>query len=761
MKKLQVIVKPKAILALLSLVAVLTLGFVACSMPTNSIEGEGITTVEVEKPDAESSRSGSDTRVFHSTFNKNYDGWYTWRDGTAAFSKSRASYYESSPNSSDRCIQISPSKTGSSPWSIQLYKKYTKFSKGHEYTITFLARAETGQSRYIRAYVSDSQSPYTQYSRLNNFKLTDKWQVYKFTFTMNHNTDSSAQITFDLGTDSGTGPSTGNPVDVYFDDIRLDEDNGFVKANYSSLYYQGQRFNIRSIAFKNDYENESSSLNLLYSKHHRESDYKTIDQMGFNTVRFAINADWFADDVNLDNHKIWSWMDQNVAWAKKNYIKLIIDMHMPPGDTWLDDNIRNSIPLTSSRWLWNSSSKKTKLKNIWRAIAKRYKDEPTILAYGMLNEPVTTDSTGAQWTDPTTGLAAQLLQIIREQDPNHLVIVDALAGTSMNYQSAKPGFRLSDPLSSTGKNNLAYDFHFYEPSNYTHQGSVWSSAPLDGGTYPDPTQPEFAGDLDWNKDFKAYKTTPGKPTTSWKLFTSPTYKVTDSAIEAGQINMFTKGNLGSGTVYFDKIVIEEISPSNSTRVLKEINISKDSLSSFYNYGAPSDKFLKITNTGYGDNSCLAIRGANSGSDSATWDGSQCWFIVKKDYSYRVKGYMKATSFPSSGVSAGFKMNFWSDIKGNLYARDKNYLRAQIGKWRAYDAPITCLEFGVMKDCFKPGKGGEAYISDIIDVFNEKGMGYSYWNYHGQSMGLFTDSIYSYPVTKNVPLYNVLDRKVNH
>ena len=53
--------------------------------------------------------------------------------------------------------------------------------------------------------------------------------------------------------------------------------------------------------------------------------------MGANSTRFLLNHVTFEDDAAPYVYKDagWTWIDQNVAWAKAHGIHLIFNMHVP------------------------------------------------------------------------------------------------------------------------------------------------------------------------------------------------------------------------------------------------------------------------------------------------------------------------------------------------------------------------------------------------------------------------------------------------
>ena len=131
-----------------------------------------------------------------------------------------------------------------------------------------------------------------------------------------------------------------------------------------------------------------------------------------NTIRFYLNYHFFEDDANPYNYKqtAWDWLDQNIAWAKKNKIYLILNMHTPQGGYQSQGN---------GGALWDIAENQNRLIALWQAIVERYKDEEIIAGFGPLNEPVPTVSK-TKWNL----LAQKLIDGIRQVDKHHLLFIE-------------------------------------------------------------------------------------------------------------------------------------------------------------------------------------------------------------------------------------------------------------------------------------------------------------------------------------------------
>src|SRR5205807_666663 len=97
----------------------------------------------------------------------------------------------------------------------------------------------------------------------------------------------------------------------------------------------------------------------------------------------------------------------------------------------------------------------------WRALARHYSStNPELVSFEVLNEPEFHDR--YRWQ----GVQAKLAVAIREGAPQHTIIV---AGA---YWSSENELLFFDPLREP---NTIYNFHFYDPHIFTHQGATWST----------------------------------------------------------------------------------------------------------------------------------------------------------------------------------------------------------------------------------------------------------------------------------------------
>ena len=77
-----------------------------------------------------------------------------------------------------------------------------------------------------------------------------------------------------------------------------------------------------------------------YRANPRDEGYRGFAAMGINTVRFLINENLFRPTEPDDplRESALEWIQENVDWAKKYEIRLILNMHVVPGSNWAHGN---------------------------------------------------------------------------------------------------------------------------------------------------------------------------------------------------------------------------------------------------------------------------------------------------------------------------------------------------------------------------------------------------------------------------------------
>ncbi|HEY9213900.1 MAG TPA: cellulase family glycosylhydrolase [Ancylobacter sp.] len=164
----------------------------------------------------------------------------------------------------------------------------------------------------------------------------------------------------------------------------------------------------------------------------QEDDLAFLAAAGFTTVRVPLHWKFFLDAKDPSrvdpNGEGWALIDRAIGWAKAHDIKVILDIHAAPGgQTGVNHDDGVGYPLT-----FYVPEFRRRTVAMWRAIAERYRDETAVLAYDLLNEPISPYHDTDYLNPRLEPLYAEITAAIREVDKNHPVIL-AAAQWSTNF----------------------------------------------------------------------------------------------------------------------------------------------------------------------------------------------------------------------------------------------------------------------------------------------------------------------------------------
>ncbi len=190
-----------------------------------------------------------------------------------------------------------------------------------------------------------------------------------------------------------------------------------------------------------------------YTREHFQSwttaeDIALIKAMGFDHVRLSVNP-----EPMMVNHRpeeipaeSLGYLDAAVKMILDHGLAVVIDLHP-------DSEFKARLA--------KDDSFVQEFSDFWRVLARHYSTwDAERVFFEILNEPEMTDR--YRWS----GVQAKLAAAIREGAPQHTMIA---AG---GRWSDDDDLVFVEPLRDS---NVIYNFHFYEPHIFTHQGATWSS----------------------------------------------------------------------------------------------------------------------------------------------------------------------------------------------------------------------------------------------------------------------------------------------
>jgi endoglucanase len=173
-----------------------------------------------------------------------------------------------------------------------------------------------------------------------------------------------------------------------------------------------------------------------------KADIDYIRNAGFNSIRIPIHYKFFLSD----NSEGFQLLDQVVDWARQDGLLVILDLHCAPsGQTGTNIDDSWGYP-----WLFESPRDQALTIELWTRIAKHYRDEPAVLGYDLLNEPLPPFPQLAKYASSLEPLYRRITAAIRQVDGHHLIILEG-SEWDTNFQVFGPPFA----------ENLVYSFHKY------------------------------------------------------------------------------------------------------------------------------------------------------------------------------------------------------------------------------------------------------------------------------------------------------------
>lgn len=198
-----------------------------------------------------------------------------------------------------------------------------------------------------------------------------------------------------------------------------------------------------------------------------DDDFALIRDLGFTFVRVPIDLEFVMDAgaPDLLRSEGLAHLDRGLDRLLAHDLAVVIDVH--------STSLADSDASNYSGKLEDPAFVETFIA-FWRAFAAQLSvRDPERVILEPMNEPVFYDDPDA-WPP----IQARLLAAIREAAPEHTLIATGARWSGLDTLTALEP--LDDP-------NIIYNFHFYEPFYFTHQGAGWSSddvEPMRGVPYP-------------------------------------------------------------------------------------------------------------------------------------------------------------------------------------------------------------------------------------------------------------------------------------
>lgn len=190
---------------------------------------------------------------------------------------------------------------------------------------------------------------------------------------------------------------------------------------------------------------------------HRE-DIEKISSWGADHVRLPIDYDLLETEEGIPQDSGFGYIDKAAEWCREFGLNMVLDLHKTAGYSF--DKGENE------SGFFDSPEFQERFYKLWERIAARYGNAGDGICFELLNE-VTDKSFCEAWNR----IAKACIERIRKIAPDTVILVGGY------WNNSPEAVKDLDPPYD---DRVVYNFHCYDPLNFTHQGAHWvDDMPLD------------------------------------------------------------------------------------------------------------------------------------------------------------------------------------------------------------------------------------------------------------------------------------------
>ena len=240
--------------------------------------------------------------------------------------------------------------------------------------------------------------------------------------------------------------------------LGLQESSGEVEFDLSSLKIEPLFPAVRS-NYKAVYTDRVKSVPPLRgvmspTREFTEDDWKTLKEWNVNLVRAQLCRNWGKIGTERDLEEYDQWLNAKLDHYEKMFrigyekygLRFVIDLHTPPGG-------RNE---NRDLAMFYEKPYADHFIEVWKRIATRFKGNPAVWGYDLVNEPVQSQPAPYDYWN----LQRMAAEAVRAIDPDTPIIIESNNWDSPSAFSYLPPLEMKDVI---------YQVHMYVPGNFTHQ----------------------------------------------------------------------------------------------------------------------------------------------------------------------------------------------------------------------------------------------------------------------------------------------------
>ncbi len=183
-------------------------------------------------------------------------------------------------------------------------------------------------------------------------------------------------------------------------------------------------------------------------------DLDAIASYGMNVIRVPF---WYRNLQTEEGAPLpegFARLDRVISGARERGIYTILDLHGAPGGQTAHASTGR---LRERADLWEDERQITRTVALWKTLAQRYRGNPAVAAYDLLNEPTEAPSPGRLWATYD-----RIYRAIREVDPGHIITVEGCLNGTVGDKRISWGWDALPHPDLFGWSNVVYQMHHYE-----------------------------------------------------------------------------------------------------------------------------------------------------------------------------------------------------------------------------------------------------------------------------------------------------------
>ena len=181
-----------------------------------------------------------------------------------------------------------------------------------------------------------------------------------------------------------------------------------------------------------------------------ERDFNIIAGWGLDHVRLPVDYNVMETDDGGWKADGFRRIEKALKWAEENGLKVVLDLHKTAGFSFDAGEKQEG--------LFDNESLQNRFYRLWEEMARNFTDAENV-AFELLNE-VTDQNYICAWNR----ISGECIRRIRKTAPESLILIGS-------YHNNAP-YALKD-LESPADKRVIYNFHCYDPVQFTHQGAYW------------------------------------------------------------------------------------------------------------------------------------------------------------------------------------------------------------------------------------------------------------------------------------------------